>query len=195
MRHRSGEIARRCRSQAAKFGSSMYRAAVLLAVAWAAALCWFDVRERRLPNWLTIGGALVALTARFGIGGVPFFTDGLIAALVAGIVLLLPFFMRGAGGGDVKMLFAAGAITGWAGLLTMLWAMSLAGIVFGMLMILAGRLDSSRLRHGFNCAFNWRYDRKTGAAAIAPKSSEKARMPFSIPIAAGLLAALAGGFA
>jgi prepilin signal peptidase PulO-like enzyme (type II secretory pathway) len=105
-------------------------------------------------------------------------------------VLLLPFLVHGAGGGDVKMLFAAGAITGWSGLFAMLWIMALTGITLGVILLLMGRVDGSRLRHYAQCIFNWRYDRKAGAAAIAPKTSEKVRMPFSIPIATGLLVSL-----
>lgn len=163
---------------------------IALAAAWAAVLCWFDLRERRLPNALTIGGAMVALVARFGYGGMPFFLNGFAAGSVASLVLLLPFLVRGAGGGDVKMLFASGTIAGWTGLLPLLWTMSLAGLALGAVMIVAGRLDASRLRHYTLCVFNWNYDRRAGAAAIAPRESERARMPFSLPIAAGLLAAL-----
>ncbi|MFH0907365.1 MAG: A24 family peptidase [bacterium] len=171
----------------------MHYVVLMLATAWAATLCWFDLRERRLPNWLTIGGAMTVLVARFGYGGVPILLDGMAAGSVASIVLLLPFLVHGAGGGDVKMLFASGAIAGWAGLFPLLWTMSLTGLALGSILLVAGRLDGSRLRHYALCAFNWRYDRRAGAAAIAPRNSEKVRMPFSIPIAAGLVAALLGG--
>ena len=159
-------------------------------IAWLTALCWFDTRERRLPNHLTLGGAAVALVVRLGFGGLPAFIDGFAAAAAAAAFLLIPFLMRGAGGGDVKMLFACGAITGWAGLIPMLWIMSLTGILLGLLMLVAGRLDASRVRHYAQCVVNWNYDRQAGAAALPPKDSERARMPFSIPIAAGLVASL-----
>lgn len=164
--------------------------AVLL---WAAILCRYDLKERRLPNGYTLGGAALALVIRAGYGGLPLFIDGFAAAAAAGLFLLIPFLMRGAGGGDVKMLFAAGAIVGWSGLLPMLWVMALAGIVLGIVLIIAGRVDSSRVRHYAQCVFNWRYDRRAGAETIAPKSSEKARMPFSLPIATGLIFAWIGG--
>lgn len=170
----------------------MHYALVAVALGWSGLLCWFDLRERRLPNGLTLGGAVVFLVGRLGYGGAPYFVDGFAAAALAGLFLLLPFLLHGAGGGDVKMLFAAGALTGWSGLLPMLWITSLAGIVLGIGLIVAGRLDGSRLRHYAQCIFNWRYDRKAGAANLAPKTSERVRMPFSLPIAVGLLAALAG---
>jgi len=145
-----------------------------------------------LPNWLTLGGAAVALVGRLGFGGWPCLIDGFAAAVVAGFFLLIPFLARGAGGGDVKMLFAAGAIVGWDRVLTMLLMTSLAGVVMGVLMLAAGVLDGSRLRHFMRSAFDWRYDRKAGAATLAPKDSACFRIPFSVPIAAGVFGALIG---
>jgi len=159
-------------------------------IIWGGVLSWVDCRERRLPNWLTLGGAAVALTGRIGYGGLPLFLDGFAAAAAAGLFLLIPFLLRGAGGGDVKMLFAAGAIAGWSRLLMMLWFTSLAGIVLGVVMILARRLDTRRLKHYARCLFDWRYDRKAGAESLPPRESEKARIPFSIPIVAGLVIAM-----
>ena len=98
--------------------------------------------------------------------------------------------MRGAGGGDVKMMFAAGAIVGWSQILMMLWVTSIAGVVMGVVMIICGKLDSARIKHCLRCAFDWRYDRKAGAALLPPKDSERVRIPFSVPITIGMIAAL-----
>lgn len=154
-------------------------------------LCWLDCRERRLPNWLTVGGAVVALVWRFGYGGWSSFLNGFAGATVAGVFLLIPFLMRGAGGGDVKMLFGAGAMAGWERLLELLIVTSVAGVLLGVGMLIFGKLDASRLKHYLRCACDWRYDRQAGAANLPPKDSEKVRIPFSIPIAAGLALALA----
>jgi len=161
-----------------------------LATVWGVVLSYLDCRERRLPNWLTMGGAAVVLVWRFGYGGLPLFVDGLAAAAVGGVFLLIPFLMRGAGGGDVKMLFAAGAAVGWGRVLVMLWVTSVAGVLVGLAMLIFGRLDGSRLKHYLRCAVDWRYDRKAGRAALPPKESERARVPFSIPITVGMLWAL-----
>jgi prepilin peptidase CpaA len=157
---------------------------------WAAVLSWKDCRTRRLPNAWTLGGAAAALVFRWGYGGFPLFLDGFAAAAVGGAFLLVPFLMRGAGGGDVKMLFAAGAVAGWGRLLPMLWVTSLAGVVMGLVMLAFGRLDGARLRHFARCAVDWRYDRAAGAAALPPKESARYRVPFSVPIAVGLIVAL-----
>jgi Flp pilus assembly protein protease CpaA len=104
--------------------------------------------------------------------------------------MLIPFLMHGAGGGDVKMLFAAGAVAGWSRVLPLLWYTSLAGIVLGVGMMIAGRLDMSRVKHYARCLFDWRYDRKAGREALPPRESEQVRIPFSLAIAVGLVTAL-----
>lgn len=167
-------------------GSTMF---ILVAV-WGCVLAAHDLKWRTLPNRLTLGGAAVALAVRLGYGGWGSLGDGFAAAAVAGGFLLVPFLLRGAGGGDVKMLFAAGAMAGWDRLLLLLWITSLAGVVMGVLMLVFGRLDGSRLRHGVRCLVDWRYDRAAGAAALPPRDSPRFRIPFSVPIAIGLLASL-----
>lgn len=154
-------------------------------------MSWMDCRERRLPNWLTLGAAAVALTWRLGYGGTDMFLRGFTGAAAAGLFLIIPFMMRGAGGGDVKMLFGAGAIVGWGRILAMLWLTSFAGVVVGIAMLLAGKLDGARLRHCVRSLFDWRYDRRAGAAGLPPKDSERVRIPFSIPITFGMVAVMA----
>ncbi len=163
----------------------------ILAV-WGIWLSWLDWRTRRLPNWLTVGGLGVALVARFGNGGMSLFLDGFGAAAGGGAFLLLPFLARGAGGGDVKMMAAAGAMVGWQKLIHLLWYSSLAGLALAVVMVVMGRLDVSRSKHCLRCLCDWRYDRKTGAAALPPLDSARERIPFSIAIAAGMLAAMMG---
>jgi len=163
----------------------------VVCMAWAGVLSWSDCRTRRLSNAWTLGGAAVALVFRLAYGGWPCFVDGFAAGAGAGAFLLVPFLLRGAGGGDVKMLFAAGAMVGWGRLFMLLWATSLAGVVMGLAMLALGQLDGARLKHVVRCAVDWRYDRKAGAAVLPPKDSAQFRIPFSVPISVGLLVALA----
>ena len=70
--------------------------------------CWTDLRSRRIPNWLTVGGMLAGLAVRASMGPGPVGTGILGIALAA--LLALPFFAMGAlGGGDAKLLMAVGA--------------------------------------------------------------------------------------
>ncbi len=99
---------------------------------------WFDVRERRIPNALTVsalGFALVSAALR----GLP----GLGASLVgAGICLLLAlpfFFVRGLGGGDVKLLVVFGAFLGPTRILPALVVMAFVGGAWGLAVMIRER--------------------------------------------------------
>ena len=152
---------------------------------WLLALCASDLRSRRLPNVLTIGGAAVALVARMGNGGWPSAWSGAMGGVLCALLLFVPFFLHAAGGGDVKMLFAVGAVLGRGRAVGVLFWVSLSGLVLALLFLVLGRVDRRRLVHYARSVFDWRYDRKAGRAALPPKSSEKARVPFGVAIAAG----------
>lgn len=156
-----------------------------LVMIWLLALCWKDWHERRLPNWLTLGGAAVALAWRLGYGGGGLFLDGFAAACLAGFFLFIPFLLHGAGGGDVKMMFAAGAIVGWNSLLPLLMFTSFGGILVILIMLAVRQLDTARVGHYARCLFDWRYDRQEGKKHLPPPDSERVRVPFSMAIALG----------
>lgn len=79
----------------------------ILAVTGVAA--YYDVRWRRVPNWLAGGFAAGALAGHSATGG----WSGLLASaggLAIALVLLFPLFVvRGLGAGDVKFAAAVGA--------------------------------------------------------------------------------------
>ena len=85
--------------------------AVIGVAGWLIALCAFDIRQRRLPNMLTLPGAavilVVAMTAGPGrpaaVGAVALF------AVYATVPLVAPAAM---GAGDVKLAIGLGALTG-----------------------------------------------------------------------------------
>ncbi|HEX8276627.1 MAG TPA: prepilin peptidase [Longimicrobiaceae bacterium] len=90
-----------------------------------------DLRTRRIPNLLTVGGFVLALALRAPLGGSAL-ADGFLgagAALLLGVPL---FAMRALGGGDVKLLAAVGAFAGWSGLLPTLAAIGIMGGVLGL---------------------------------------------------------------
>lgn len=163
---------------------------MIAASLWAVVMSVYDIRHRLLPNWLTLGGAVAALAVRIWGQGIPGLVEGVAAGTVAGVFLLLPFLMRGAGGGDVKMLFAAGIMAGWGRLIPLLWFMSLSGLALAVVMLVGNRADGARLKHYARSLLDWRYDRKAGAEALPPKESARVRVPFGVAISAGLILAL-----
>jgi leader peptidase (prepilin peptidase) / N-methyltransferase len=86
----------------------MLIAAVLL---WMAALTAYDIRRRRLPNWLTLPGFAVIMLVAAGSGHGPAAALG--AGLLAAVYLLAHVAAPAAmGAGDVKLALGLGALTG-----------------------------------------------------------------------------------
>ncbi len=105
-----------------------------LLLLWLAVLSGYDVRQRRLPNWLTLPGAAAVLVFSSAAGrGAPALAG---AAALAAVYLLVHLAAPAAlGAGDVKLALGLGALTGFLGaevwllaalaapMLTALWAL------------------------------------------------------------------------
>jgi leader peptidase (prepilin peptidase) / N-methyltransferase len=85
-----------------------------VALLWMAALTGYDIRQRRLPNWLTLPGFAVIMLVATGSG------HGRAAALGAGLLAAVYLLAHvtapaGMGAGDVKLALGLGALTGCFG--------------------------------------------------------------------------------
>lgn len=157
----------------------------VLATPWLIYLGVKDCRTRQLPNSVTLGGAAVMLAIALGVG-VQYCVGSLITGGLCALFLLLPFFLRAAGAGDVKMLFASGIIAGPGNVLNLILLVSFAGLVLAAVMLLFKAVNPARLKHYLRCAFDFRYDREKGRRSLPPAESEACRVPFGVAIAAGL---------
>jgi prepilin peptidase CpaA len=110
----------------------------------------FDIRYRRIPNWLVLAGLIVGLSWNVYASG----WSGLLRALEGlglGFVLYFPLYMiRARGAGDVKLLAAVGAVTGpgnvwWIFLLTAI----LGGIIALFLLLFRGRVRQTFFNVGW----------------------------------------------
>jgi hypothetical protein len=134
--------------------------------------------------------AVLGLIWRFAFGGIPGLIDGLLGGLVCAGFLFIPFLMKGAGGGDLKMMFAAGIFTGFRYCCAEMLFVSIAGLLLGLVMLIAGKVNAARLKHFLRTIFDWRYDRKSGAENLPEKKDEKTRVPFGVAIAIGTVVTL-----
>jgi prepilin peptidase CpaA len=139
----------------------------LVPLAVAAVACATDLKARRIPNWLTLGAAAGA----FG-----FFLTGQgwqglgwsAAGWAVGLAMFFPVFvLRGIGGGDVKLLAALGVA------LSRGYAKQAFANIWGLLGY--WRLAGVRPHPGLTLET---------AGGRAP------RLPYALPIAAGLLLTL-----
>ncbi len=102
---------------------------------------WTDLRSRRIPNWLTVSGLLIGISANVVASGWSGLKTSLLGAAV-GLALLLPFvLLRSLGAGDWKLAGALGAFCGPSLLVDLLLAsVFVAGLMAVALVIYKGRV-------------------------------------------------------
>lgn len=155
--------------------------AAILVIATGVAATIVDVRERRVPNVLTMGVAAAALViAMAGIGAVGL--GGALGGLVLGLGLLLPAHVFGAtGAGDVKLLAAFGALLGPADVFQ---AFLRAAIIGGVLAV-GVALSRGRLRQTLYGTAMLVTTRSREAVALVEHPAANNRFPYAPAIAAG----------
>lgn len=113
---------------------------VLMALLCVAA--WFDIKSRRVPNWLVLAGLVASLGIQFLQGGGSVSTWGL--GLLTGFGLFLPLYMvRAMGAGDVKLMAMVGSFVGPAAALGVV----LTTLVAGGVLAIAVALWNGVLQH------------------------------------------------
>ena len=93
-----------------------------------------DLRDRRIPNWLTLPAILAGLVINAvlpALAGISV-TTGLVSAVAGCLLLLLSFgflaAIRFVGMGDVKLMAAVGALLRWP---TAVWALAYVAVAGG----------------------------------------------------------------
>lgn len=160
---------------------------VLLALVLGAAV--YDVRYRRIPNWLTVSGVLVGIALNsflFGWAGLRISLLGL--AVAFGVYFVL-YALHAMGAGDVKMMAAVGAMVGWEDWFGIFVFTAILGGVAALVLVLArGRFK----RTVFNVSFILS-EMKSGRPAYLGKeeldvrSSKALGLPHGAVIAVGTL--------
>jgi prepilin peptidase CpaA len=156
------------------------------AFALAGAACWFDVRTRRIPNWLTFPaaalGVIAATAAHGGHGAV-----SSAAGLIVGLMLFFPLFaLGGLGAGDVKLMGALGAWLGAAVVLGVAFYTTLAGGVLALGLIVKHRYGGQAVRNLWLLLTHWSVVGLRPLDALTLETSAGPKLPYALPIAAGL---------
>ncbi len=134
------------------------------------AACWFDVMQRRLPNWLCLIVLLCGIGASAATVGVATLPWHLLHAAIALIIGMGLFSVGAFGGGDAKY-YAANAV--WFGVdagLRLLVSVSMAGLVVLILWAL------------------WR--RARGERVFSRKQDDHSKLPYGVAIAIGAVLTL-----
>ena len=131
-------------------------ATVVLLLALIVVAAIFDLRYRRIPNWLTVSGAAagLALNTFMYWGGAPdggpgwlFSLKGLGLAFATYVAL---YSIRAVGAGDVKLMAAVGAIVAWKNWVIIALFSFIVGAVLALVVIVVtGRFKKTMFNVGF----------------------------------------------
>jgi prepilin peptidase CpaA len=159
---------------------------------------FFDIRERRIPNWLTIAGVPIAIALNaFHLNGPRFEIEGLWYSLkglgLAFAVYFGLYLLRGMGAGDVKLMAAVGAATGpynWLGILFL--TALLGGVAAFVLAVSKGRMRRTFLNMWL-LVLSLRQGRAPyrDNPELDVRNEMALRLPHGVVIAGGTLAFLA----
>ncbi len=144
----------------------------------------YDLKSRRIPNWLSfsiLSSGLLLHFADAGMKGILFSLSGLAAG--AGL-LLLPYLLGGMGAGDLKLLAALGALVGAKGILAVFIISSLFGGAFAIAaLVMRDRVELSS--NGMLRMFLATQPSKRSPVASFIKSG--AMIPYGVAISCGAI--------
>ncbi|MCE5309342.1 MAG: A24 family peptidase [Acidobacteriales bacterium] len=121
---------------------------LLLTVSLTAAV--YDFRFRRIPNWLSVTGALAGLAVNSWIAGLAGLKASAMGLGIAFGIYFVLYLLRAMGAGDVKLMAALGAIAGPDGWIWIfLLACILGGVIAIVLLLTKGRVATTLWNVGF----------------------------------------------
>jgi prepilin peptidase CpaA len=159
--------------------SALLVLAVMLVIA-----VYMELKEKRIPNWLTLSGMALGLLFGYMHGTAAFWFS--LGGLVIGFGFLFIFYVFGGlGGGDVKLMGAAGALLGADLIKPALVYTAFIGAFLAVMMVIWRKDFWTRIGRGLQPLAFWR---KKGAEQSAPSSP--IAVPYGVAIAVGCLLAL-----
>jgi prepilin peptidase CpaA len=164
----------------------------------------YDIRYRRIPNWLTAGGVLMGFALNafllahppsvLSLGGLLFSLKGF--GLAFGLYFFL-YALRAMGAGDVKLMAAIGAMVGWQNWFGIFLVTAILGGIAAMAFSLfRGRLKKTFWNVGFIVS-----EMSHGRPAylkneeLDVRSKKSVGLPHGAVIAAGTFVFLVAGIA
>ena len=162
---------------------------MFLAIVLTAAV--YDVRYRRIPNWLTVSGVVIGFALNsFLYRGWPGFLFSLKGfALGFGLYFLL-YALHAMGAGDVKLMAAVGALVGWEDWFGIFLATAiLGGILAGLVMIFRKRVKKTVWNLGYILG-----EMKRGRAAYVTREEVDVKSPKSVGMPHGAVIAISSLF-
>ena len=145
----------------------------------------YDVISRRIPNAFTLPAILFGLLLHFRLGGWRQLGSAAAGGMVCGLIFLLFHLAGGMGGGDVKLITAAGCIAGFSMAGPLLILTSLAGGVMAIGFALYHRRFKQTMVNVCTLAVHHRTSGLEPHPELNLDNAQALRLPYALAIAAG----------
>jgi len=150
----------------------------------------FDVRSRRIPNFITMPAFLFGLALHLALGGWGQLLTALAAGVICGLVFLVFYIAGGMGAGDVKLIMAVGCIAGFSHVAYLLVLTALSGGVMAICLALArGRLQQTLTNVGA-LATHHSHEGLQPHPDLNLSNNQTLRLPYALAIDGGSLLTL-----
>ena len=161
---------------------SMYAASAVLCALIGAA---YDVKDRRVPNFLTGPALVFGLALHASFGGWRDLATAALAGVACGLVFLVFYLAGGMGAGDVKLIAAVACIAGLQRVGHLLILTALAGGAMALLLVLVrGRFRETAANVGALFAHH-REKGLTPHPELNVLNTRTLRLPYAVAIATG----------
>jgi prepilin peptidase CpaA len=145
----------------------------------------YDVRSRRIPNFITVPAMVFGLILHGALGGWRQLATAAAGGLVCGLIFLVFYLAGGMGAGDVKLITAAGCIAGLPLIGHLLLWTALAGGVMAIGLALFRRQLVTTLRNMCAIVVHHREMGLTPHARFNVSNDRALRLPYALAITAG----------
>ncbi len=145
----------------------------------------YDIKSRRVPNFITGPGILAGLLLHLILGGWRQFALAAAAGLICGLVFLAFHLVGGMGAGDVKLITAIGCIAGFGQIGYLLILTSLAGGVLALLLALYRNRLKETVNNVLALFLHFRFEGLRAHPELNVSNSQTLRLPYAVAIAAG----------
>jgi prepilin peptidase CpaA len=148
-----------------------------------------DLHSRRIPNALTLTGAVAGLIYSVATGGGPGATASL-EGWALGLLLWLPIYaLGGMGAGDVKLLACVGAWVGPGAILYVAIYASIAGGLLALIVAARHRYLRTAYENVWVLLTTWRINGIGPIDTVTLEGSHGPRLAYAVPILAGTVIA------
>jgi prepilin peptidase CpaA len=145
----------------------------------------YDVRSRRIPNFITLPAIVFGLLLHAVFGGWQELATAAAGGLICGLIFLVFYLAGGMGAGDVKLITATGCIAGLSLIGHLLILTALAGGVMAVSLALYRRQLMETWHNMYALAVHHRNMGLTPHPQFNISNERTLRMPYALAIAAG----------